>query len=76
MLFQLNPVIAAFALILLILFIYLGQANKLSMFGPVYSFLDTQISLLVGGLSLVFGRETGGTWKVDKELRSAYLKND
>jgi len=31
---------------------------------------------LSGGLSLVFGRESGGTWEVDQELRGAYLKHE
>jgi hypothetical protein len=48
----------------------------LYVFEPLYSFLDTQISLLLGGLSLVFGKETGGTWEVDNELRGAYLKHE
>ncbi|WP_340819094.1 glycosyltransferase [Methanolobus sp. WCC4] len=54
-------------------FMYLGQSDKLSIFEPIYSFIDTQISLLVGGLGLVFGRKSNGTWEVDKELRDAYL---
>lgn len=75
-LYQYNLMIAAFTFILLLLFVYLGQANKLYAFEPIYSFLDTQISLLVGGLSLVFGKESGGSWEVDQELRGAYLKHD
>jgi len=59
---------------LAIVFMYLGQADKLSIFEPIYSFIDTQISLLVGGLSLVFGKKSRGTWEVDKELRDAYLE--
>jgi cellulose synthase/poly-beta-1,6-N-acetylglucosamine synthase-like glycosyltransferase len=55
----------------LVVFVYLGQANKLGPFEAVYSFLDTQISLLLGGLALL--RRKDGTWKVDKELREAYL---
>jgi hypothetical protein len=73
---QYNLMIAASGLVLLVLFVYLGQANKLYKLEPVYSFLDTQISLLVGGLSLIFGKESGGTWEVDQELRGAYLKHD
>lgn len=76
MIFQYNPVMAALSLILLVLFVYLGQANRLSKLEPIYSFLDTQISLLVGGLSLIFGKESGGTWEVDQELRGAYLKHE
>lgn len=56
-----------------IVFMYLGQADKLFIFEPIYSFIDTQISLLVGGLGLVFGKKSKGTWEVDKELRDAYL---
>jgi cellulose synthase/poly-beta-1,6-N-acetylglucosamine synthase-like glycosyltransferase len=67
---------AAYAVVFLALFVYLGQANKLYIFEPLYSFLDTQISLLVGGLSLVFGKESGGTWEIDQELRCAYIKDD
>lgn len=74
MLFQFDLIIAVCSFLILILFVYLGQANKLHALEPIYSFLDTQISLLVGGLSLVFGKETGGTWEVDQELRNAYLK--
>ncbi len=76
LLFQYDQMMAAFALFLLVLFIYLGQANKLYKLGSLYSFLDTQISLLVGGLSLIFGKESGGTWEVDQELRGAYLKHE
>ncbi len=75
-LYQYNLMIAMSALLLLFLFVYLGQANRLHAFEPAYSFLDTQISLLSGGLSLVFGKESGGTWEVDQELRGAYLKHD
>jgi cellulose synthase/poly-beta-1,6-N-acetylglucosamine synthase-like glycosyltransferase len=56
-----------------ILFIYLGQADRLSILGPVYSFIDTQISLLIGGLGLIFGKKSKGIWEVDKELRDAYI---
>jgi len=56
-----------------IVFMYLGQADKLSIFEPIYSFIDTQISLFVGGLGLLFGKKSKGTWEVDKELRDAYL---
>jgi len=76
MLYMYSSVIALFSFILLLLFIYLGQANKLYVFEPIYSFLDTQISLLSGGLSLVFGRESGGAWEADQELRGAYLKHE
>jgi cellulose synthase/poly-beta-1,6-N-acetylglucosamine synthase-like glycosyltransferase len=76
MLYLFSLKIAAIALILFLSFIYLGQANRLSIFEPIYSFLDTQISLLVGGLSLVFGKDSGGTWEIDQELRGAYLKHD
>ena len=58
---------------IVIVFMYMGQADKLSIFEPIYSFIDTQISLLVGGLGLVFGKKSKGTWEVDKELRDAYL---
>jgi cellulose synthase/poly-beta-1,6-N-acetylglucosamine synthase-like glycosyltransferase len=73
---QFSLMTTALAAVLLFVFIYLGQANKLYVFEPLYSFLDTQISLLLGGLSLVFGKETGGTWEVDTELRGAYLKHE
>ena len=76
LLFQYDQMIAAWTFFLLVLFIYLGQANKLYKLEPAYSFLDTQISLLVGGLSLIFGKESGGTWEVDQELRGAYLKHE
>ncbi|MCX9011528.1 MAG: glycosyltransferase [Candidatus Methanoperedens sp.] len=76
LLFQYDPMTAASGLVLLVLFVYLGQANKLYKLGPIYSFLDTQISLLLGGLSLIFGKESGGTWEVDQELRGAYLKHE
>jgi cellulose synthase/poly-beta-1,6-N-acetylglucosamine synthase-like glycosyltransferase len=76
MLYEYSSMAAASAFILLVFFAYLGQANKLHIFEPLYSFLDTQISLLVGGLSLVFGKESGGTWEVDQELRGAYLKHE
>lgn len=54
-------------------FLYLGQADKLFILEPIYSFVDTQISLLVGGLGLVFGKKSSGTWEVDKELRETYV---
>ncbi|VVB89083.1 Dolichyl N-acetyl-alpha-D-glucosaminyl phosphate 3-beta-D-2,3-diacetamido-2,3-dideoxy-beta-D-glucuronosyltransferase [uncultured archaeon] len=76
LLFQYSLIISASAAVLLVIFIYLGQANRLYMLEPAYSFLDTQISLLAGGLSLVFGKDSGGTWEVDQELRGAYLKHD
>lgn len=75
-LYQYSLMVAVSAFILLFIFIYLGQANKLYIFEPVYSFLDTQISLLAGGMSLIFGKESGGTWEVDQELRGAYLKHE
>ena len=56
-----------------IVFMYLGQADKLSILEPIYSFIDTQISLLIGGLGLIFGKKSKGTWEVDKELRDAYI---
>ncbi len=74
-LYQYSLAIAALAGLILFVFIYLGQANKLYIVEPLYSFLDTQISLLIGGLSLVFGKDSGGTWEVDMELRDAYLKH-
>lgn len=76
LLFQYDQMIAALIFFLLVLFIYLGQANKLYKLEPAYSFLDTQISLLIGGLSLIFGKKSGGTWEVDQELRGAYLKHE
>lgn len=76
LLFQYDQMIAALVFFLLVLFIYLGQANKLYKLEPAYSFLDTQISLLIGGLSLIFGKKSGGTWEVDQELRGAYLKHE
>lgn len=75
-LYMYDPLMSAFVFFLLGLFVYLGQANRLYIVEPLYSFLDTQISLLVGGLSLVFGKDSGGTWEVDKELREAYLEHD
>lgn len=60
-------------LVLVIIFMYLGQADKLSVFEPFYSLIDSQISLLVGGISLIFGKKSSGTWEVDKELRDAYI---
>ncbi|HEY9206295.1 MAG TPA: glycosyltransferase [Candidatus Methanoperedens sp.] len=76
MLYQYSLIVAAASFIMFLIFVYLGQANRLYMFEPIYSFLDTQISLLLGGLSLVFGKESGGTWEVDQELRGAYLKHE
>lgn len=76
MLYLFDPIFSATALILFLIFIYLGQANRLSILEPIYSFLDTQISLLVGGLSLIFGKDSNGTWEIDQELRGAYLKHD
>lgn len=54
-------------------FIYLGQADKLSILEPIYSFVDTQISLLVGGIGLIFGKKSSGIWEVDKKLRESYV---
>lgn len=76
LLFLYDKMIAALAFFLLVLLIYLGQSNKLYKLEPFYSFLDTQISLIIGGVSLIFGKESGGTWEVDQELRSAYLKHE
>ncbi len=56
-----------------IVFLYLGQADKLLIFEPAYSFIDTQISLLLGGLSLIFDKKSKGIWEIDKELRDAYI---
>lgn len=75
-LYQYSSAIAASAALLLFAFIYLGQANKLRVFEPAYSFIDTQISLLIGGLSLIFGKDPGSTWEADQELRGAYLKHE
>lgn len=75
-LYQYNIIIATSALTALLAFVYLGQANRLYFIEPLYSFLDTQISLLVGGLSLIIGKESGGQWEIDEELRSAYLKHE
>lgn len=76
MLYQFHLILAVCSFFILLLFVYLGQANKLYVLEPIYSFLDTQISLLIGGMSLVFGKETGGTWEIDQELRNAYLKEN
>lgn len=56
-----------------LVFMYLGQADKLLIFEPVYSFIDTQISLLLGGLGLIFDKKSKGIWEIDKELRDAYI---
>ena len=76
LLYQYSLIVAASGVAVILIFVYLGQANKLFIIEPLYSFLDTQISLLVGGLSLMFGKESDGTWEVDQELRGAYLKHD
>ncbi len=75
-LYQISQLVAVSAFILLFIFVYMGQANKLYILESAYSFLDTQISLFIGGISLLTGKESGGTWEVDQELRSAYLKHD
>ncbi len=75
-LYQYSLIAAAASFSLFLFFVYLGQANRLYMFEPLYSFLDTQISLLLGGLNLIFRKESGGTWEVDQELRGAYLKHE
>lgn len=72
-LFSQSPGIALTAIALLIIFIYLGQADKLYFLEPLYSFLDTQISLIAGMPGLLFNKKDG-TWKADKELREAYLR--
>jgi cellulose synthase/poly-beta-1,6-N-acetylglucosamine synthase-like glycosyltransferase len=72
-LFSQSPGIALTAIALLIIFIYLGQADKLYFLEPLYSFLDTQISLIAGMPGLLFSKKDG-TWKADKELREAYLR--
>lgn len=76
MLYQYSLMAALSAFIVSVLFVFLGQANKLYIFEPVYSFLDTQISLIIGGLSLVLGKESRGTWEADQELRGAYMKQE
>ncbi len=75
-LYQYSLAIAALSALLLFVFIYLGQANRLYILEPIYSFLDSQISLLAGGMSLISGKDSGGTWEVDQDLRGAYLKHD
>lgn len=72
-LFSQSPGIALTAIALLIIFIYLGQADKLYFLEPLYSFLDTQISLIAGMPGLLFNKKDG-TWEADKELREAYLR--
>jgi len=72
-LFIQSPSMALAVIALIILFIYLGQAERLYFLEPLYSFLDTQISLIAGIVGLLFGKKDG-TWKVDKELREAYLR--
>lgn len=72
-LFSQSPGIALTAIALLIIFIYLGQADKLYFLEPLYSFLDTQISFIAGMPGLLFSKKNG-TWEADKELREAYLR--
>lgn len=73
-LYQFSILITGLVVMLLFVFVYLGQANKLGILEPIYSFIDTQISLLVGGLSLILGKDSQGMWEIDKELRNTYLR--
>ncbi len=75
-LFLRSSSVSAMFIVLLLVFIYIGQADRLYKLQPVYSFLDAQISLLVGGVSLAFGASKGGLWEVDESMRDAYLKQD
>lgn len=52
-------------------FIYLGQKEWLGPVQPLYSILDTQVSLLRASVELLRGKGDG-TWEVDTELREAF----
>ncbi|HHI30540.1 glycosyl transferase family 2 [Methanosarcinales archaeon ex4572_44] len=71
-LFALSFTLGVLASAGLLAFIYLGQANKLGRLEALYSFVDSQISLVLGGLALF--RRGDGKWEVDRELREAYIR--
>jgi len=71
-LFTTNLIYGALATTGLLVFVYLGQANRLGRLEALYSFMDSQISLLLGGLALL--RRGDGKWEVDRELREAYVR--
>jgi hypothetical protein len=52
-------------------FVWLGQRDWLGPLEPLYSLLDTQVSLLHASVELLRGKGDG-TWDVDEELREAY----
>jgi cellulose synthase/poly-beta-1,6-N-acetylglucosamine synthase-like glycosyltransferase len=52
-------------------FVALGSRDALGSAQPLYSLLDTQISLLRAAIALLRG-EGDGTWEVDADLRDAY----
>jgi cellulose synthase/poly-beta-1,6-N-acetylglucosamine synthase-like glycosyltransferase len=52
-------------------FVWLGQRDWLGPLEPLYSLLDTQVSLLHASVELLRG-EGDGTWEVDAELREAF----
>jgi cellulose synthase/poly-beta-1,6-N-acetylglucosamine synthase-like glycosyltransferase len=53
------------------LFAYIGQRDLLGPLQPLYSILDTQVSLLRASIELFVG-DSDGTWDVDSELREAF----
>lgn len=72
-LFTVSFILGVLASAGLLLFIYLGQTNKLGRLEALYSFVDSQISLVLGGLALF--RRGDGKWEVDRELREAYIRD-
>lgn len=63
------------ACIITVVFMYLGQSDKLFVFEPIYSFIDTQVSLFLAGVSLIFGRKSKGIWQKDEGLRNSYTES-
>jgi len=55
----------------LLAFIGLGSKDALGPAQPLYSLLDTQVSLLRAGVDLLRGKGDG-MWEVDQELREEY----
>jgi len=54
-------------------FMTLGARDALGKSQPIYSLLDTQVSLALALVALLRG-EGDGTWDIDEELREAFEK--
>jgi len=66
-----GPLAGVGALAALAAFVALGSRELLGPLAPLYSLLDTQVSLFRASIELLRGKGDG-TWEVDEELREAF----